>query len=1200
MSHLELHGPGGTTQSVKLPKSGSLLVGSDAVCDVQILDVEVQAIHARLKVQGDKLIVEATPEGKSVKLNGKRVAQGNFSAGDELVLGAYRIVFGSGDFAEQPQARPVAPVTPKKAAPAELVWTDIPASAPAKAKLKNKPSKKTQPGQLLAEDVAGSEASQSKSLESPKSSLIGRLLGRKKSDNQPTTVAADTGRGLTVFADDETAGRKLATAPLIVLLSLTLCLLCLTAFGLWWFIDRTRANRAYDSGIALYDAGDFKTSSERFQSFLKMQPNEERSSTAKVLDSLSRIRGLSEGSSPQLNAALTLAAKELPGLVEEPAWKDRQMNAAEVVATLTRDLAARAKQTSSAETVALARSAYRLHSDLAGDAAEAQRSRLKVDQIMAEAEAAVAKGEFRNRTLATMDQALKNKDTLSAFQARDTLLASYPDLLADSAISKRLESANEQVKDNVQVLKLSLDAQKDDPVQTLGPPATVFTRTGPDAAKSTGSEIKTDDVIVISGAGLIVGLDKATGQVLWQKPSGAEPGFEPLLIPEETPPSVLAYDDRDKSLTRLAIEDGKTIWRQRLDDLPNQQPVLLGNRIIVALPAQGILLWLDLATGAIRDGLELKWPLAGSVVVSSNNQTLYVPADQSVLFVLKVEPKSCLKSVYLGHKPGTMRVRPVRSGRFLMFPEQRGLKTGVIQTWLLDDGGTSPQRLQQEPLEGWPVFSPGQQGNLLWASHDRGGFSIFSIGDYTLAKPLSEVGKSPAIEAPSHATNVIAVGQREALVVDRTMKHFRLEPQSGKLTIVRSWNLPDGELVSPIQKIDDNRYILVQSVHRNLGRAVTMFDIREEKPVWQTSWGTPMELADLAVTNQALKWIEPFGQSFQMDLKQSDSVQKFEWNTTSSAINNTDDTEITRPVRWNWHDRGEFRIALADEYPNRILIRKHGEKEPRSINLPVETRIPPILIGEKLIVAGSGGEISVVSSIDGAPIGQPFIPDYEKSAPWHWVSLVGLEDQSVVVADKTGRLIRLLLEENPTRLRQTSRVQLDGKFAGTMISTGRAVLAGLSGGSVISLAGRDLSTQATWTFPGSGTRTFPLNNTHALICHPSGLLRLVDSSGQTQTETTLTNAMPFGTPILKNDTILWLTQNRQSELIFWNIQETQPKRFGLNTWVMGPLIPDGESWIVVERPGIVRRIPPQTLNASAVSEKPLAGTAATAENGDQR
>ena len=108
MARLELHGPGGTVESVELPRSGSLLVGSDAVCDIQVLDTDVQAIHARLKITPGGIMVEATPEGKSFKHNGKRVAQCQVSPGDELGLGGYRAYLFATDAA------------PAKPAPAEL------------------------------------------------------------------------------------------------------------------------------------------------------------------------------------------------------------------------------------------------------------------------------------------------------------------------------------------------------------------------------------------------------------------------------------------------------------------------------------------------------------------------------------------------------------------------------------------------------------------------------------------------------------------------------------------------------------------------------------------------------------------------------------------------------------------------------------------------------------------------------------------------------------------------------------------------------------------------------------------------------------------------------------------------------------------------------------------------------------------------
>lgn len=1191
MANLEIHGPGGTLQTVRLPSSGSLLIGSDAVCDVQILDSAVEPIHARLKLSTDKNQIEATPEGKSVRINGKRVAQGTFQPGDELVLGSFRIVFEGQNPKPQSARKPASKPIEE---PLELDWDDIAEPEQPRQKAKtpgaSKKSGRSSPDQILAADVIKSAKPVQAVPEPEKISWLKRMLGQTGSSDPIVTVASDSGRGLTVFAEEETTGRKLATAPLIILLSLTLVFLSATAIGLWWIIDRTRANRAYESGIAMYDAGDFRTSSERFQNFLRMRPDEERSSTALVLEVLSRLRELAEGSSPQLSAALSLAEKELPPLVEEPAWQDRQMNAAEIVATLTRDLAARAKQTASAETADQARTSYRLHASLAGDAAEAQRTRLKVDQIMAEAEASVAKGEARNRTLAAMDEALKAKNTLAAFRSRDSLLDSYPELISDTGISKRLDQANQQVKDNVEIIKLNRDAQNMDPDQTLGEPQTLFIRSHAASNLTTQDVIDPKQIVVTAGAGLTVGLDLNTGKVLWQKPSGADPGFTPLLIPEESPPSVLTYDDRDQSLLRLAIADGRTIWRQALGDTPVEQPLVLGNRLLLALPSRGEILWFDLGTGAIRDGLSLKWPLAGSIVPSANNQTLYVPADQSVLFVIQVEPKSCLRSVYVGHRPGTMPVRPVRSGRFLMLSEQRALRTGFLQTWLLEDRpGVAPQRLQQEPIEGWPVYAPGQQGNLLWVSHDLGGFSIFSIGDYTLAKPLSLVGKSLAIDAPAHATSVIPIGQREAIVADRTLKHYRLDPQSGKLSIEKSWELPVGELAEPIRKIDDYRYVVVMSVHRDLGRTVLLFDIRQDEPSWVTNWGTPLELAEEEVIQQKLTWVEPWGRSFQMDVGKNNTENRIEWFPGKAPLANDSDDDSAKPIRWNWHQVGKVRIGMAGEYPNQIQIRESGASQVRRMTLPVETSIPPLLMDDRLIIAGSGGEISLASAKDGSPLGQPFIPDYEKSAPWHWAAMVGLEDQSIVLADQTGRLIRLVMESDPLRLRQSARAQLEGNFTGQLVSTGRAVLAGLSDGSVVSLAGRDLSVQATWRFPGAGTRTYTLNQTNAMICHPSGLIRLVDESGQTRTETQMTGAMPFGRPIMSQDTVLWLTQKKHSELIQWKMSEQGASRFSLKTWVMGPLIPDGDDWLVVERPGMVRKIPREALSDNP-AEKPAAET----------
>jgi hypothetical protein len=99
-----------------------------------------------------------------------------------------------------------------------------------------------------------------------------------------------------------------------------------------------------------------------------------------------------------------------------------------------------------------------------------------------------------------------------------------------------------------------------------------------------------------------------------------------------------------------------------------------------------------------------------------------------------------------------------------------------------------------------------------------------------------------------------------------------------------------------------------------------------------------------------------------------------------------------------------------------------------------------------------------------------------------------------------------------------------------------------------------------------------------MIFHPSGIVRVIDASGQIELESKTTSVMPLGRPLLRNNQIVWLTQSNQTELVHWPLNEPNPLKFALKTWVLGPLIPDGDEWIVVERPGVFRRIPKSLIS----------------------
>lgn len=1185
MARLEIHGPKGRTERFELPAAGSLLIGADPVCDVHLVDAEVQPIHARMKVQGGAIQVEATPEGKSVLHNGQRAAKCALLPGDELGIGGYRI------YLFESQAAPVASPPPPPKKPESPPVSDRPRTPPVKPVVSQAPVRQTpapvspndEPLELGWEDL--SEAPSDFQPPVRQESAPAAQRSKKQRDqwdteakpaDRPATTSG--GRGVTVFADEESETKKLSKTPLILLLSGLLVTLAVIAFGLWWIIERTQANRAYEAGIANYDSGEYETSGQRLRDFLRMRPNDTRASTARVLESLSRLRELSAGSAPQLAAALTQATKELPALKDEPAWTDRGMEAAEIVAGMTRDLASKAQQTGSSETMQSARAAYKLHEELAGDAALKQRERLKVENVMAAAEAAVAKGETKAKALAEIDAALGRRQAAMAFRVRDALVNRYPDLAADAAVSKRLDQSNQQVQENVKPLGLKRDALTTDEPEKLGPPITVFSRTRETEAEGTPAA---DQITVVSGGSVTVGIDSRDGSVIWQRASGTGAGFTPILIPDDSPPAVLTYDDRTKSLTKLGLTDGKLIWRQPLGDTPRQAPLVVGNRLILALPTLGHVLWLDLTTGRIDDGLDMKWPLAGSIVTSSNDKSLFIPADESVLFVITAADRTCQRSVYTGHAPGSMRVAPAKSGRFLFFTENHEIRTGSLRTLLVDDRTQIPQRLQQESLEGWAWFPPVQQGTMLWVSHDRGGFSAYGIGEPTQAKPLSLVAKSPAINAPPRPTAVIAVGQREALIVDRTAKHYRLDAQSGRMDILRSWPLPEGVPAAGIVRLDDYRYVIQLATDKDLGRLAIAIDLRQDKPLWSTAWGMPLEPSESTSEPALIRWTAADGESVDVKLEAKAAPVAVEWirsNQSTEPVEGQDDGGATS---WTWYDTGSGRVALSTTDSKRIRVQNGADGKFSNISLPLGTKLPPVRVGDFLAIAGEDGAVALVSATDGSLQGQPFVPDLEKSSPWNWTSMTNLDESSIALADKSGRLLRLVIEKDPPRLRQGARVALEGTFSGTIVSTGQAILALKTDGTVLSLAARDLSTQSEWKFTGAGTRIFAVNGVGGLIFHPSGAIRQIDASGQIKREAQVEGVMPSGSPRRIGTDTVWLTQNEGTSLVIWPDMAESPGRFALGQWAQGPVLANGSNWFVVERPGIVRNVPPESRATTA-------------------
>lgn len=68
-----------------------IVIGSAPQSDIQLLDSGIGGIHARLKIHGEKAVVQAE-KGRTVLHNGKAAKQAELAAGDELRIGSQRFV----------------------------------------------------------------------------------------------------------------------------------------------------------------------------------------------------------------------------------------------------------------------------------------------------------------------------------------------------------------------------------------------------------------------------------------------------------------------------------------------------------------------------------------------------------------------------------------------------------------------------------------------------------------------------------------------------------------------------------------------------------------------------------------------------------------------------------------------------------------------------------------------------------------------------------------------------------------------------------------------------------------------------------------------------------------------------------------------------------------------------------------------------
>jgi outer membrane protein assembly factor BamB len=1157
MATLEVHDDRGGVVYVAIASGSTALIGRDAKCDVVLESPDVLPIHARLRWKRGRLKVEATPEARAIDLNGRRVIASKLRQGDELRIASHRIFVLSAE--ENAPDGEVTRVQPRPPAASRLErgdWLKDLEVAPPEPTVERPED----------DDARGRPSLAWVRMAAKSSAVVDVARSPAEASEQPARGrlwrgVADAVLGRDRAPDDE----RIATSPLVIGLVVSLAVLALLSAGLWNVIARRTADNRYFAAMEAYGEADYPSAVRRFERFATSHPKDPRADRATVLGSLSRVRQLAAGAAPAWSEALA-AARAMPGAhAASPAFADLRADLAQTVLAIADGLADRARAAADPRALSEAESAVGLHDSLAGNAAPAIRARTRLPGRLQEARRVVLRGQVRAAAIAAMDRALAARDAAATYEARDALVAEYPDLAGDAGVVDRLRKANALLQRAATVDPSASPADREARPDPLGP-ATVLAVRGALAADPAPREF-----VYALADDQACGLSAATGAPLWAVTVGHASPFAPRPVAGATP-GVLVIDARHDDLLRLDARTGAIAWRQPLGERATAPPLLLGDDLFQPT-AGGRLLRIDVETGERRGAVDLRQPIAHSPVADELGRTLYLMGERSNLFLVDRESLACVGVEYIGHDARSVAATPARLGRYLILPINAGLTAGHWQVWLLAEDGRALKPLQRLDLAGWTWQTPAVLGSVLWAASDRGDLSAYAIGAETEREPFRAIAKTTAQTTTLGPTFLLPRTERDVLVASRQPSRYALEAERGR--IVAGWSLVEcGPALAPPQRAGALAVFTQQDA---AGPGVTLWalDVESGRVAWRTTLGPrwplpPGAQADAGVLSSA----GPDGRPLAIGLDRLRAGGFVAAPVPAANVAGLPEGPAAASVS------GSRGILFDPGRPDRLVV-LDGAGPPREVVLPTAAVAAPRAWADLLAVPAEDGLVDVIDPRTGASVADPYVPPFDRDRPHRWRTPAVVDDGRLVVLDASGRLRALVRRDGPRpRLEAVGEVRDLGRApVADPVATPRAVVVATDDRQVRALAVRDLSPLGAWALPAPPAMGPVVVGDRIVVADRTGHLLALDLDGRRAWEADL-GRVPVGPPARRGDR-LWFLDDAGTLVGVDAAAGAIAARLPLGILPAGGPIAAGDGLAVPTGPGTLRFLPAEALETAA-------------------